>query len=81
MLSYTYNVLEGSNLISIYEKTNRVDEAGKSFVLNNHQLREHLFLAGVFETMPKGLSVNNPEAEELFNHTDLENWFSAVITT
>ena len=81
MLTYTYDVLERANLISIYEKTNRVKDAGKAFVLNNHLLREHLHLAGVFETMPKELIENNIEAEALFNRTDLENWFDAVTTS
>ena len=48
MMFYTYNVLEGSNLISIYQQTIRVKDAGKSFVFDNYQLREHLYLAGVF---------------------------------
>lgn len=54
---------------------------GKSFVLNNYQLREHFHLAGVFQAMPKELSENNSQAEELFNESDLESWFSAVTTT
>ena len=81
MMLYTYKVLEGSNLISIYEKANYVEDAGKSFVFNNYQLREHLHLAGVFQAMPKELSENNSQAEELFNESDLESWFSAVTTT
>lgn len=81
MLFYTYNVLEGSNLISIYEKTTLVENAGESFVFNNYQLREHLYLAGVFQAIPKELNENNSQAEELFNETDLEDWFSAVTTT
>ena len=31
--------------------------------------------------MPKELNENNSQAEELFNKTDLEDWFSAVTTT
>ena len=80
-IDYTYNVLEGSNLISIYEKTNRVEDAGSSFVFNNYQLRVHLSRAGVFESMPRELNENNSEAEIIFNETDLENWFDAVTTT
>lgn len=81
MMFYIYNVLEGSNLISIYEQTKRVENAGESFVVNNYQLREHLYLAGVFQAMPKELNENNSQAEKLFNETDLEGWFSAVTTT
>ena len=78
---YTYHILEGSNLISIYDKPDCVEDAGKSFVINNYQLRQHLRSAGVFEEMPKELNENNPEAEVLFNETDLENWFNAVTIT
>lgn len=76
---YTFNVLESSSLI--YEKPNDVETAGEEFVFQNSSLRTHLQRAGVFETMPKELNENNSEAEELFNETDLENWFSAVTTT
>ena len=76
---YTFNVLESSNLI--YEKPSGLDTAGEDFIFQNFKLREHLHNAGVFETMPKELDENNSEAEELFNKTDLEDWFSAVTTT
>lgn len=81
MMFYTFNVLEGSNLISIYEKTSTVKNAGRNFVFDNHLLREHLYLAGVFKAMPKQLNENDLEADELYNATDIESWFSAVTTT
>ncbi|MDQ3634154.1 MAG: hypothetical protein M3405_06540 [Acidobacteriota bacterium] len=75
---YTFNVLESSNLI--YEKPSGLYTVGEEFVFQNFKLREHLHSAGVFETMPTELNENNLEAEEFFNQTDLENWFSAVTT-
>ena len=76
---YAFNVLESSSLI--YEKPNDVETAGEEFIFQNFKLREHLYNTGVFETMPKELNESNSEAEELFNETDLEGWFSAVTTT
>jgi len=78
-MNYAFNVLQSSNLI--YEEPNNLETAGEEFVFQNFKLREHLYSAGVFETMPKELNENSAEAEELFNETDLENWFSAVTTT
>jgi hypothetical protein len=73
---YAYDVLESDDLISIYVKPDKVKEVGGCFVFQNHNLQEHLHLAGVFETLPKVLEENDPEAERLYNDVDFEGWFS-----
>src|SRR5205085_8341297 len=76
---YIYQLLEPMNLVD--ERPSEIETAGDVLVYQNDYLRERLYLAGVFETLPKQLDENNTQAEEMLNETNWESWLNALTTT
>jgi hypothetical protein len=62
----------------VREKPENEEKAGKHFVVDNPDLQEHLYLAGIMHSLPSVLDQNDPEAEMLYKEMDWEHWHSAA---
>lgn len=57
-----------------------VEMAGEQVIYQNAGLRQHLSRMNVpGESLPKTFPPNDPNAEEMFNETDLESWVGNLL--
>ena len=57
-----------------------LEKAGEQVIYQNANLRQHLSRMNVpGESLAKIFPSNDPNAEELFNETDLESWVGTVL--
>lgn len=57
-----------------------LEKAGEQVIYQNANVRQHLSRMNVpGESSPKTFPPNDPNAEEMFNETDLESWVGNVL--